>query len=693
MAILEKIRVKFGVFISVIIALALLSFIIDPNTLDSAMNAMSSKYDVGSIAGKGVSYTEYQQEVDRVTTINEILTGTSAQNEELQLQIRNTAWQEFVDRLMFVPSAKDAGIKVGESELVSLMTEENVSPVLAQNTVFMDETGAFSQDALNSFIQQVKLDETGRLATYWNYLQNTVHNQQYYMKYGALFAASNMPNALQLKEDVAFNNTTADVDYFMVYYPVAQDTTVTVSSKEIESYYKNHKEFFKQTPNRDVEYVVFEITPSAEDIEKTSADMDKAYAEFATTDNMKSFLLKNSDQAYSEYWYKEGELRLVNSSLDEQIFGGEKVSSIVRSGNTFYAAREMDSKKLADSVFVKHILLQDANAAHTADSLVTVLNKGGNFSNLVAAYSTDQSSAADGELGSIGWMTQTYMIPGFESVIEAPVGKPFVLNTQFGSHVVLVTEKTTPVLKKQIAILEKETIASKETINDYYSQANTFSILAGDTYEGYVKAVDSTKVYSHRLSITEATDTYGSISNAKEITRWAFDAKKAGKASNIITVDNKYFFVAALTGIHEDEYAPVSDVAESIRQRIYSEKVQAKTLAEVTAKIEGKSTIEAAAEVFSAPIDNNEALSFAATTVDPAIIGAASVAPEGSVYGPVAGSLGVYVLNVSNKQVGTFYTEEDAKNLATQKAQYLSQLVIPVMSLENEVVDNRARFY
>ena len=35
MAVLEKIRVKFGLVISIIIALALLSFIIDPNTLGS----------------------------------------------------------------------------------------------------------------------------------------------------------------------------------------------------------------------------------------------------------------------------------------------------------------------------------------------------------------------------------------------------------------------------------------------------------------------------------------------------------------------------------------------------------------------------------------------------------------------------------------------------------------------------------
>ena len=73
MAVLEKIRVKFGLAISIIIALALLSFIIDPSTLESALNSMSSKYDVGQIAGKSISYSDFQADVDRYTTINELL--------------------------------------------------------------------------------------------------------------------------------------------------------------------------------------------------------------------------------------------------------------------------------------------------------------------------------------------------------------------------------------------------------------------------------------------------------------------------------------------------------------------------------------------------------------------------------------------------------------------------------------------
>ncbi|MBR1577701.1 MAG: SurA N-terminal domain-containing protein [Bacteroidales bacterium] len=691
MAVLEKIRVKFGLVISIIIALALLSFIIDPGTLESALNTMSSKYDVGQIAGKNISYTDFQSDIDRYTAINELMSGT-VRDEQTQQQIRNAAWQELLDKYMFVKNAREAGITVGQDEMVALMGGEYVSPAIAQNPLFMDETGNFSADRLKAFISEVDSDESGRLRTYWNYVQNTVHNQQFYAKYGSLFNASGMDNALQLAQAIQEGNTTADVDYVLALYPVVPDSTITVSSTEIRDYYKKHKEFFKQRANREIEYVVYEVVPSAADVAAASEEMTNLYEEFATTDNMRSFLSKNSDQALSTYWYKDGELSTVNREINDQIFGGAKITPVVTAGNSFYAAREMDSRMIPDSAFVKHILLQDEKAAHTADSLVNVIKKGGNFSNLVAAYSVDQASAADGELGSIGWMTQTYMIPGFEGVFEAKVGEPFVLTTQYGTHVVLVSQKTKPVAKKQVAILAKTALASKETFNNYYSQANTFATLAGGTYEGYKKALDSTKVYSHPATITEATANYGAIDNAKEVTRWAFDAK-VGKASNIITVDNNYFFVVALKEANKEGYASVEKVASQIQDRLYSQKMQETKTKELADKIAGCKTIEEVAERLGVQVEHRDAMSLGSSSVEPALIGAVASAKEGELYGPVAGMMGSYIVSVSNRETGSFYTEDDAKNLSAQKAQYLSQLILAVMQDYDNVKDNRDRFF
>ena len=695
MAVLQKIRVKFGLAISIIIALALLSFIIDPNTLGSALNSMSSKFDVGQIAGKRVSYTDFQENVDKFTTIHQIASGSSVQNEETQKQIRNAAWQDFVDRYMFLKNAKNAGIRVGEDEMVDLTTGNNISPVLSQNRAFFDETGAYSPDVLREFVQNASQDAS--LKSFWNYLQNSVMVQKFYDKYDALFANSSIQPKVFTDMAVEEANTTASVEYVMIPFDYA-DSTVTVTNGEIKRYYDAHKKDYKQKAGRDIEYVVYEVVPSEADIARTSDDIEAVIPEFASTNNMKAFLLRNSDRSYSEYWYKKDELaNNLSSDIAEFVFSGNQgVSPVYKSGNLFRAVKALATANVPDSVYVKHILLQGADAKRVADSLCNVVAKGGNFASLATLYSVDQNSADGGEMGNLGWFTQTYTIPGFESCVTAELNKPFVLNTQYGSHVVMVTKRTKPVAKKQVAILEKTALASKETFNDFYAKANRFATLANGTLEGYRKAVDSTGVYSHPMNnVTEATSNYGAIGQAKEITRWVYD-NKPGKASNIITVNNNYFFVVALKAAREEGYTPVNDVAVNISEVLKLEKLQAKSAQDVAAKIEGMTDLQQIAEAFKSTVQTREDVAFGSTSapaVEPALLGAVAKAPEGQLSGPVAGRACTYMFKVTKRDTGSFYTAEDAETMEQNKARYNTQMIVPTMMEYDNVKDNRERFF
>ena len=694
MAVLQKMRDKFGIAISIIIALSLLYFIAP---MDDLMTLFGRPQNVGEIAGKGVTYEEFQNEVSKFTTINEIMTGTSVQNDQTQKQIQNNAWQSFIDEYLFIPEAKKAGIRVGKEELVDLTSGVNVSPMIAQNPIFQDENGAFSPAALMAFIQQTREDETAKI--YWDFLQETISTQQFYSKYAALFTYSSLDNALTLAQAVAEGNTTADIDVVAVNYSYKKDSSIAVSSSEIRKYYNDHKSLYKQDESRDIEYVVYEVVPSAKDINSATLSFDNMQAEFGASDNVKSFLMRNSDRSYNGYWYKKGELATISSDIDAFAFGKASagVSGVFKDGNILRSARVMASANVADSVFVKHILLQGAGAKAKADSICAVIAKTpSKFASLASEFSTDKGSAADGETGAIGWMTQTYMIPGMESVMTAPKNKPFVLKTGYGQHVVMVTKSTKPQLKKQVAVFEKEIQPSKETFNNFYSQANRFSSIADGKYEGYLKAVDSLGVYSHRMNgVLESAQAFGSVDNAREVTRWIFDAK-AGKASGIITVNNKYFFVAAVKAAHKEGYTPVKEVASSISQILYNQKRNEKQTAEIAAKIEGVTSIEQAATILGKSVENMKDVKFSAIgaqSVEPAVLGAALNAEEGKVVGPVQGAMATYVLKVSNRQVGTFYTEQDAKNYSAQKANYTSNIIIPVLSEDAGVKDNRARYY
>ena len=698
MAILQKTREKAGLAVSIIIALALLSFIIDPGTLESAVQMMSSKNNVGEINGKAVSYLDFQQDIENFTTINEIMTGSSAQNEQQQEQIRNAAWQNLLDKYLFTKKASEAGIRVGEDEMKALLSGDMVSPIISQNPAFMDETGAFSKTALQNFISNISQDATGRLAAYWNYIQNSVLTQQFYSKYGSLFNQSNVQNPLMLKKSIEENNQTTNVDFVMVPLGYEPDTTVKVSAAAIKKYYEDHKDMFKQNASRDIEYVVYEVKPSEADILAASEAMNNLYEEFSTTDAMKSFLAKNSEKSLDEYWYKDGELNTINSELNDYMFSNASGTSPIfkDNNNVFYAARIMVAAQVPDSVKVRHILLRGANPAPLADSLLGVLAKGENFSNLASSYSDDTQSAFDGEFGNLGWMTQNYMVNGFNPIFTAQVKKPFILKTQYGTHIIEVTERTKPIAKKQVALLEKSSLASNETFNDYYSKASKFANLANGGYQNYLAAVDSCGVYSHPMNgVLESTSSYGSIDQAKEVTRWVFD-NKVGKVSPIITVNNNYFFVTTVKGIHKEGVATLPEVSNAINQQLYNELLSEKSAEKTAEKIKGLNDLQTIADTLHSIMSTGVDVRFASMAgqgLDPKFIGAASVAPEGVISGPVAGTIGTYVYKVNSREMESFYTEEDAKNNAAQMASYLSQMILPVMMQEADVKDYRARFF
>ena len=660
MAVLETIRVKFGIVITALIAVALLSFIIDPSTLQSVSSSMSSKYDVGEIDGKSISYMDFQADIDRFTAINEIVTGSSVQNEQQQIQVRNAAWQSLVDKYLFTKNARKAGLNVGEEEMLAIISGDIDSPVFSQNPVFCDENGVFSKDMLLDFINYLNSDETGRLKVYWDYLQESAKTQQFYAKYMSLFTRSNFTNSLMLTEKIADNNNTFDVEFVMVPYSYPRDTAIVVSDKEIKAYYDAHKRFYEQKASRDIEYVVFEVVPSAEDIAAANEALVKVYDEFKAASNMKSFLLANSDRQLDNHWYKAGELNSVSKVVNDYVFGDNaSVSDVLTDNNTFYAVRVMQTAMVPEQVFVK---IAPA-AAENVDSLLNVAEP--------------------------QWIPQT---PGYEDVMTARKGSKVTVN----GVVFQVVDVKDPVQKKRVAILEKAAVAGKETVNGYYAKANTLATKSAGKYENFQKALAEEGLYAHPVNkMLESADRLGAVENTKEVTRWAFESKP-GQVSNIITVNNNYFIVAALKGVHKEGYTPVEEVAAQISNTLYSVKAGEKKAAEVAEKIAGLETLDAVAEALGRTVSSKEGMSFAslsATGLDNKFIGAASVAEDVKICGPVVGNLGVYVYKVTGRDTGAFYTEDDAKNSDAQMIQYTTQMVVPVMMDDADVKDNRARFF
>ncbi|OFZ06923.1 MAG: hypothetical protein A2322_08900, partial [Bacteroidetes bacterium RIFOXYB2_FULL_39_7] len=498
MAVLEKIRVKMGVFITAIIGLALLSFIIDADTLQSAFSVFSSKYDVGEMKGKAISYQDFQKRIDYFNRINQIVSGSASIDEQTSEMIIRSAWQDLLSDNVIIPFIESAGIAVGDEEMFDLSQGKNISQVLAREQAFVGENGMFDRNLLVQFIKAIPMDESGNLATYWDYLEKNMKVDQLVGKYVTLLAKSNIQNPVELRRSIEDNNITSDVSFIVQPYSFAEDTSIVVSKQEVRDYYNKHKHNFDQPASRDLEYVLFEVVPSMEDINAAEDDIEKLMEEFSTSDNLRLFLARNSDKPLDTYYYKAGELASKSPVLDSFAFKAKysDVLPVFKEGNTFKSARINSIKQMPDSVFVQHILLpnQDkATAKKGADSLIALIEKGADFTQVAAENSLDKNPNTIP--GEIGWLTQSAMIPGFDTCFVATPGKLFTHETQYGLHIIKVKERTKPISKVQLAVLEKAAVAGRETYQGFYAKANELASRSEGKIEKFNEVTKEMNIY------------------------------------------------------------------------------------------------------------------------------------------------------------------------------------------------------
>ncbi|MFA5712588.1 MAG: SurA N-terminal domain-containing protein [Bacteroidales bacterium] len=703
MAVLEKIRVKMGLFITVIIGVALLSFIIDADTFRSAVSRFSNKYDVGRMYGKSISYQDFQKRVDYFNHIHQLLTGGEAANEQVSEMISQSAWQDLFNERVILPAVKKSGIAVGHEELYSLTQGSEISPILQQEQLFVDETGQFSRERFAEFIKAIPDDASGNLESYWGFLEKNILEERLLSKYFSLLRATNFTNPLQLRRAIEESNITSDLSFIIQPYAFSSDSTIKVSNREIKEYYNSHKKDFERSAGRDIEYVLIEVLPSQEDIMAAQNEIEGLMEQFRSSTNLRNFLARNSDKPLNRYYYKKGELSAISEKLDHFAFSATSTNQVLepyKEGEVFRAARVVESKVMPDSVFVQHIMLQEATqevAHHKADSLMQLLSKGASFTHLAEENSVDKNPSAN-QAGDIGWMTQKNIIPGFDTCFVLPLNRPIKLITEYGTHIVKIKERTSPHKRVQLAILEKEIVAGKPTYQSYYSKANEVASKADGKIELFNKVSEelSLKILQAN-NIVEGSKTIAGYDNAREIVRWLYDEKtKEGSVSQVISVDNRYFFVVAVKEVREEGVAPLAAVESEISSILTNQKRKEKLIKTMRGVTDSLTTLEQVSELLKSGISTQNGISFGSQGsrfLDPTFIGAATAAPEQTLQGPVEGKIGLYFFRVDSRETGAFFTEDDAKERVEFTNQYHMQILPKVYEVLADVKDWRVKFF
>ncbi|MDE7374807.1 MAG: peptidylprolyl isomerase, partial [Odoribacter sp.] len=499
----------------------------------------------------------------------------------------------------------------------------------------------------------------------------------------------------------------SDISYIVKNYSTIEDSTIQVSNREIKEYYKEHQNRFEQPEARRIVYVNFDIDASGEDFAETEKVVKDFIEEFATANDPLEFVNLTSDKKADRTYYKKAEI--TNDSLANFLFKNKNgVFGPYLDNNAYKISRVASSRMLPDSLRARHILIAPQNndyarAKAVADSLANLLKKGANFEALAKKHSTDQNSAVNG--GDLGWFNQNTMVQPFsDTVFFSKKNDIKVVVTQFGAHVVQVTNMAKPVEKIQIATVEKEVIPSNKTINKIYNDARSFAMNI-NTLNDFNKKVEESGLTKRIATVGKNERTIAGIENAREMIRRIYMAEEpevvtTSDGSIIFENGNKYT-VAVLTEIDEEGIAPINKVASEIKNILIQKKKAEQLSKELASAQQGSESLLSIAqktgtEVKEAADINFTSFQIPGAGIEPKVIATASVIEQGKISAPIAGNQGVYVIVVNNRTIDevTPETIQQTKESLQQSNMYRTNYqAIQAIVKNGNVIDQRYKFY
>ena len=665
MASLQRIR-NHGALLIAIVGLAMLAFILGDFLNSGSSFFNRSRENVGVIEGQKIHYTEYEAAKDQLTEVYKIESGRSDFDEDTYAQIRNQVWNMMMMDYTLRAQAKEIGMDVTVDELSELCIGENPHQILRSRRAFMDENGQFNRDAVKNLIAAINdgSEEAAQNANlqqakvYWLYWEKAVRISYMQEKYTALL--QHLLKANSLDAEFAFDSRQKGVsaEYAMQPYYTVADSLVKVSEGDIKKLYNQKKEQFKQTPNRAIKYVAFNIVPSEDDFKAAETLMNNLQEEFKTTEDIALVVNTNSDIMYDGRDYSE---ESVPAQFKEFAFAKDAkagdCTEILFENNTYAMARIMKAGySLPDSVELKAIV-------------------------------------EGGEDQELGWFKADQLPKNIaEPALNGKRGDKFTVAQGMGEQTYEIMEIGKPTPKVKLAILAREVTPSSKTYSIIYNNAKQF-IVTNNNAEAMEKAAqEAGMAVIPQYNLTATTDKVGQLKGSRTIVRWAFDAKE-GAVSDVFECGDQ-FIVAALTEVNDGEYRSL----DAVRAELTFEATNNAKAAYIKKQLKGAETLEAAAQIMNQPVQHIERVSLADSRfgnagMEPAVIGKTIALGENALSEPIQGNMAVFVVKTgaANNAADELNTEVEKAQLESRYA-YLPYQAIQLVEDKAEVTDNRANF-
>jgi peptidyl-prolyl cis-trans isomerase D len=682
---LENIRNRSGLLL-VVIGFAMLAFILT-DLLSSSNGSVSTDLVVGEVGNEEIEYQAFEQRVQ------ETLENQRRSNPNIDIaQVRNSVWNQVVRETILNNEFAELGIEVSSGELFDMVQGDNPYPTVKQSFT-NPETGEFDRARLLQFLKEdINNDETGQSMQQWLSFEDAIRKERQNNKYNALLAKGLSVSDWEAEQAKKYQSEIRNVSFIQIPLQTLPDSLVSVSDSELKSFIKDNSSKYQQEASRSIEYVVFSVSPSDEDRLDANDWIEDIKADFSEADDDMQFVRKNSD-SFNRVLYvgEDGLADNVKALMTSK--RGTVIGPFQQGFNTLRLAKLVDKASRPDSVEARHILLSSPDAEAKIDSLKILVNKGQSFAELAKTNSEDQGSAING--GDLGWFAEGMMVDEFnEACFSANKGDLIVVNTQFGTHLIEVLNKSKSTEKYKVAFLDREVTFSNSTYQEIFTKAGKFAA-ENTNYEDF-----NTSLVSENLSkrvaddLQENTITIPGLESPRELVKWAYESN-IGDVSDVFEFGDK-IVVASLTSIKQEGLSDLDDVRAEVERLVIDKKKSDQLINELSAY----TTLEEVSSNYGSSIITAEGLNFSSSQVpnlgeQAAFVGAAFAVEEGQTTKVFSSKNAVCMIRVDKVIAAPENTDfSSTKNsiLSNLQSRASFQAYQALVEL-NDVNDKRAKFY
>ena len=702
MAVLGNLRKNSFVLIAVI-GMALFAFVI-AGVFDGS--GFQSQEPIGKVNGEELSISDFRNQMD-------VLKKSYNFND---LQALTTAWDESVRIELLNQEINELGIGSSSDHLEYFLSQ---SPSFNSDERFVNDAGLFDVNKFSNFISELK--EINPEAYFqWSNQENQFNNQIKANTYFNLISSGLNSTFFEGKKQYSTSNSNANISFVKIPYSSIPDSLVSVKNSEISKYIKDNPEDFEQESTRNIDYVIFDESPSKKDQNDLRlrlenllnqreeynqvSKLNEVVPGFLTTSDLELFLSENSDVPYDSIYRPKG---FFSSDHAQMIFNLDNNQTYgPYTDGEFLKYSKMIDKKRNGNVRASHILVS-YQGAQGASSEITrtkedarkeasrILNLARNNPDSFSSYAlefSDGPSKSNG--GDLGFFQEGMMVKPFNDyVFSNRVGRIGLVETDFGFHVIKVVAKEDVVLVGTIGL---KNIPSDRTSDSIFNIASKFEIDLGKSIDINKTASDLDFEVKSLNSIGELDHDLPNMENQRRLVQWLFNEDSSIGDYKRFDLSQGGFVIVQINDKQDKGLMPARLATLTVTPILKNQK-KAEIIISENKKY---TTLEDLSASNNLEIINVSALNQITPVVsqagfEPKLVGTAFGLEIGQTSNLIEGETGVYLVKLNSlnsvEEIDSYSAFEN--QLTSKLRTNLDFNIVQSLKKSADVVDNRSDYY